>query len=211
MLIDKPNIGPRLARRRANIDNVTGPIQSTLMDVHVSLKGRGDLSTRIYRQLFDAVLDGRFVLASSATDAGVGASPRRVAEHRGGRLRATGCGGRRGRSYRRGYVRVRRSGGRGPRPTRPRRRRGSSSAFMAVDSGTDAGRAAARPSTTFAWVVPIRTCSRSRRGVGSWLASFGPMPATGRCTVNHAVIVDCAPQSLATSASRAPCGQMPTT
>jgi GntR family transcriptional regulator/MocR family aminotransferase len=29
------------------------------MDVHVSLKGRGDLSTRIYRQLFDAVLDGR--------------------------------------------------------------------------------------------------------------------------------------------------------
>jgi GntR family transcriptional regulator/MocR family aminotransferase len=29
------------------------------VDVHVSLKGPGDLSTRIYRQLFDAVLDGR--------------------------------------------------------------------------------------------------------------------------------------------------------
>lgn len=29
------------------------------MDVHVSLKGRGDLATRIYRQLLDAVLDGR--------------------------------------------------------------------------------------------------------------------------------------------------------
>ncbi len=29
------------------------------MDVHVTLKGRGDLTTRIYRQLFDAVLDGR--------------------------------------------------------------------------------------------------------------------------------------------------------
>ncbi len=29
------------------------------MDVHVSLKGRGDLSARIYRQLLDAVLDGR--------------------------------------------------------------------------------------------------------------------------------------------------------
>ena len=30
-----------------------------LVDFHVSLKGRGDLATRIYRQLFDAVLDGR--------------------------------------------------------------------------------------------------------------------------------------------------------
>ncbi len=29
------------------------------MDVHVSLEGRGDLSARIYRQLLDAVLDGR--------------------------------------------------------------------------------------------------------------------------------------------------------
>lgn len=29
------------------------------MDVHVSLSGRGDLSARIYRQLLDAVLDGR--------------------------------------------------------------------------------------------------------------------------------------------------------
>lgn len=29
------------------------------MDVHVALKGRGDLTARIYRQLFDAVLDGR--------------------------------------------------------------------------------------------------------------------------------------------------------
>ena len=29
------------------------------MDVHVTLKGRGDFTTRIYRQLFDAVLDGR--------------------------------------------------------------------------------------------------------------------------------------------------------
>ena len=29
------------------------------MDVHVTLKGRGDLAARIYRQLFDAVLDGR--------------------------------------------------------------------------------------------------------------------------------------------------------
>ena len=29
------------------------------MEVHVRLEGRGDLSTRIYRQLFDAVLDGR--------------------------------------------------------------------------------------------------------------------------------------------------------
>src|SRR5215207_5342787 len=29
------------------------------MDFHVSLTGRGDLSARIYRQLLDAVLDGR--------------------------------------------------------------------------------------------------------------------------------------------------------
>jgi GntR family transcriptional regulator/MocR family aminotransferase len=29
------------------------------MDVHVTLKGRGDFTTRIYRQLLDAVLDGR--------------------------------------------------------------------------------------------------------------------------------------------------------
>src|SRR5262245_64420406 len=29
------------------------------MDLHVSLQGPGDLSTRIYRQLLDAVLDGR--------------------------------------------------------------------------------------------------------------------------------------------------------
>src|SRR2546428_123227 len=33
----------------------TGPI----WDVHVSLAGRGDLSARIYRQLLDAILDGR--------------------------------------------------------------------------------------------------------------------------------------------------------
>src|SRR5262245_41159201 len=29
------------------------------MDVHVPLEGRGDFTTRIYRQLFEAVLDGR--------------------------------------------------------------------------------------------------------------------------------------------------------
>ena len=29
------------------------------MDIHVSLRGRGDLSTGIYRQLFDAIVDGR--------------------------------------------------------------------------------------------------------------------------------------------------------
>src|SRR4030095_15419156 len=29
------------------------------MDVDVTLEGRGDLTARIYRQLFDAVLDGR--------------------------------------------------------------------------------------------------------------------------------------------------------
>lgn len=35
--------------------------QSTVRDVelHVSLEGRGDLTTRIYRQLLDAILDGR--------------------------------------------------------------------------------------------------------------------------------------------------------
>src|SRR3954467_14719483 len=29
------------------------------MDLHVSLKGRGDLTVRIYRQLVDAIVDGR--------------------------------------------------------------------------------------------------------------------------------------------------------
>ena len=29
------------------------------MDLHVSLAGRGDLAERIYRQLRDAILDGR--------------------------------------------------------------------------------------------------------------------------------------------------------
>src|SRR5262245_50080972 len=29
------------------------------MDFHVSLRGRGDLAARIYRQILDAVLDGR--------------------------------------------------------------------------------------------------------------------------------------------------------
>lgn len=29
------------------------------MQLHISLKGRGDLSARIYRQLLDSVLDGR--------------------------------------------------------------------------------------------------------------------------------------------------------
>ena len=29
------------------------------MDVHVTLEGRGDLSVRIYRQLMDAIVDGR--------------------------------------------------------------------------------------------------------------------------------------------------------
>jgi GntR family transcriptional regulator/MocR family aminotransferase len=29
------------------------------MDVHVTLEGRGDLSARIYRQLLDAIVDGR--------------------------------------------------------------------------------------------------------------------------------------------------------
>src|SRR5262245_30880105 len=29
------------------------------MEIHVTLKGRGDLSARIYRELLDAILDGR--------------------------------------------------------------------------------------------------------------------------------------------------------
>ena len=41
------------------LTNSTGPIRLRRMDVHVTLMGRGDLTTRIYRQLFDAVLDGR--------------------------------------------------------------------------------------------------------------------------------------------------------
>ena len=36
-----------------------GPIQNGVVDVHVTLEGRGDLAARIYRQLLDAVLDGR--------------------------------------------------------------------------------------------------------------------------------------------------------
>src|SRR5262245_5765687 len=35
---------------------LTGPIP---MEIHVTLEGRGDLSARIYRQLLDAILDGR--------------------------------------------------------------------------------------------------------------------------------------------------------
>ena len=37
----------------------TGPIQSAHMDVHIRLTRRGDLSMQIYRQLLEAVLDGR--------------------------------------------------------------------------------------------------------------------------------------------------------
>jgi GntR family transcriptional regulator/MocR family aminotransferase len=29
------------------------------MEIHVTLEGRGDLSARIYRQMLDAILDGR--------------------------------------------------------------------------------------------------------------------------------------------------------
>ncbi|NUP61382.1 MAG: winged helix-turn-helix transcriptional regulator, partial [Nonomuraea sp.] len=29
------------------------------MDVHISLEGHGDLAAQVYRQLLDAVLDGR--------------------------------------------------------------------------------------------------------------------------------------------------------
>ncbi|MGW2223681.1 GntR family transcriptional regulator, partial [Nonomuraea sp. NPDC001684] len=29
------------------------------MDVHISLQGRGDLAAQVYRQLLDAILDGR--------------------------------------------------------------------------------------------------------------------------------------------------------
>jgi GntR family transcriptional regulator/MocR family aminotransferase len=36
-----------------------GPIHTAVMDVHVTLEGRGDLSVRIYRQLMDAIVDGR--------------------------------------------------------------------------------------------------------------------------------------------------------
>ena len=36
-----------------------GPIQNTGMDVHIGLTRRGDLSMQIYRQLLEAVRDGR--------------------------------------------------------------------------------------------------------------------------------------------------------
>jgi GntR family transcriptional regulator / MocR family aminotransferase len=45
--------------KEAQLTTLTGPIHSGFMDVHVTLEGRGDLSARIYRQLFEAVLDGR--------------------------------------------------------------------------------------------------------------------------------------------------------
>jgi GntR family transcriptional regulator/MocR family aminotransferase len=44
---------------RTNIDFSDWAIQIARVDIHVSLKGRGDLSARIYRQLFEAVVDGR--------------------------------------------------------------------------------------------------------------------------------------------------------
>lgn len=36
-----------------------GPIHSHVMDVHVRLSGKGELSEQIYRQIFEAILDGR--------------------------------------------------------------------------------------------------------------------------------------------------------
>src|SRR5262245_20337988 len=46
--------------RRANIDKFYWTNSHCVaMDVHVSLEGRGDLAARIYRQILDAVLDGR--------------------------------------------------------------------------------------------------------------------------------------------------------
>ena len=36
-----------------------GPINSDVMDVHVRLSGKGELSEQIYRQIFEAILDGR--------------------------------------------------------------------------------------------------------------------------------------------------------
>jgi GntR family transcriptional regulator/MocR family aminotransferase len=36
-----------------------GPFRLAAVDIHVSLKGRGDLSVRIYRQLAEAMVDGR--------------------------------------------------------------------------------------------------------------------------------------------------------
>lgn len=39
--------------------NLIGPNKVCAVDFHVSLAGRGDLAARIYRQLVDAILDGR--------------------------------------------------------------------------------------------------------------------------------------------------------
>jgi GntR family transcriptional regulator/MocR family aminotransferase len=49
----------QLSFQRSNIDNVYWANQDWGMDVHVRLTRRGDLSVQIYRQLLDAILDGR--------------------------------------------------------------------------------------------------------------------------------------------------------
>jgi len=58
--LHEPNVRSRFGLSKEPIlKTTTGPIETAEMDVHVTLKGRGDLTVRIYRQLFDAVLDGR--------------------------------------------------------------------------------------------------------------------------------------------------------
>jgi GntR family transcriptional regulator/MocR family aminotransferase len=50
---------PEWSLTRTNIDNFYWATQIVALDIHVTLKGRGDLSVRIYRQLVEAVVDGR--------------------------------------------------------------------------------------------------------------------------------------------------------
>ena len=50
-------------------DSIDWAKSECLMDVHVRLTRRGDLSMQIYRQLLEAVLDGRIRPERAAADA----------------------------------------------------------------------------------------------------------------------------------------------
>ena len=94
------------------------------VDVHITLGGRGDLAAQIYRQLLDAILDGRLRVGERLPASRVLAGAARgLTQHRGGRLRPPGRRGIPVRPGRRRHVHQRTDRRGAPRPAWPCRAR----------------------------------------------------------------------------------------
>ena len=157
------------------------------MDVHITLKGRGDFTTRIYRQLFDAVLDGRLRQGERLPPT------RELARHLAVSRNTVAL------AYERlvaeGVLLSRVGSGTFVRPSRSATFRRGARLRVAACAPESLWKAipeleparSIKPLYNFESGGQMRKCFRSRRGADSWLVSFDSPLWPGDSTVNRAV------------------------